>query len=339
MRAAHAGLVTRAEHLLHNSVSARTHQTYSSACRAYVALCHRLQLQAWPPTEYQLILFLAYLSSTSRADGKAPVRAKSLRVYLHAVGTYAEQSGHINPLRNATRLWRVWQGIKRTEPQVAKRTRLPLTTDLVRFIASRTSLSSPRECMLLAAIAVATYGLMRSGELTRTSHNAESTLLWLDIAFMRDDKSLCDKSSATSMQQAQQLLVTLRSSKADVERQGVTICIAASLPVQCLLRHALLQTLPLRSDKPVFSLRISDQALTRHDLVTFMRSKLRQSEQWASKAHMFSGHSFRRGGATSLSQAGVPESMIRTLGRWTSDCVRLYVQSDHSSIASASRRM
>ena len=35
----------------------------------------------------------------------------------------------------------------------------------------------------------------------------------------------------------------------------------------------------------------------------------------------FSGHSFRKGGAQSLYDAGVPLEMIRDIGRWKSDIV------------------
>jgi hypothetical protein len=40
---------------------------------------------------------------------------------------------------------------------------------------------------------------------------------------------------------------------------------------------------------------------------------------------MYHGHSFRRGGATSLANRGVPDSVIQILGRWLSDCYKLYI--------------
>ena len=45
----------------------------------------------------------------------------------------------------------------------------------------------------------------------------------------------------------------------------------------------------------------------------------------------FSGHSFRRGGASALLHAGVPEATIASHGRWTSPAVRGYFDTQHSS--------
>ena len=42
--------------------------------------------------------------------------------------------------------------------------------------------------------------------------------------------------------------------------------------------------------------------------------------------HQFGTHSYRIGGATALFAAGADETVIRTLGRWSSDCYRLYVR-------------
>ena len=40
----------------------------------------------------------------------------------------------------------------------------------------------------------------------------------------------------------------------------------------------------------------------------------------------FGTHSLRIGGATALFAAGADETVIRTMGRWSSDCYRLYVR-------------
>ena len=40
----------------------------------------------------------------------------------------------------------------------------------------------------------------------------------------------------------------------------------------------------------------------------------------------FGAHSIRIGGATALFQAGADPCVIRTMGRWSSDCYRLYVR-------------
>lgn len=48
-----------------------------------------------------------------------------------------------------------------------------------------------------------------------------------------------------------------------------------------------------------------------------------------------SGHSMRKGFATSCSSAKVPDHVIQTIGRWSSDCYKLYIETPKSVIANA----
>jgi hypothetical protein len=49
-------------------------------------------------------------------------------------------------------------------------------------------------------------------------------------------------------------------------------------------------------------------------------------------------HSLRIGGATALFAAGASETVIRTMGRWSSDCFRIYVRACVGQCADWSRR-
>ena len=51
----------------------------------------------------------------------------------------------------------------------------------------------------------------------------------------------------------------------------------------------------------------------------------------------FGTHSLRIGGATALFAAGADETVIRTMGRWSSDCYRLYVRACFESTLKWSR--
>ena len=54
--------------------------------------------------------------------------------------------------------------------------------------------------------------------------------------------------------------------------------------------------------------------------------------------HQFGTHSYRIGGATALFQAGADPLVIRTMGRWSSDCYRLYVRACFASTLDWSKR-
>ena len=52
----------------------------------------------------------------------------------------------------------------------------------------------------------------------------------------------------------------------------------------------------------------------------------------------FGSHSYRIGGATALFAAGANETVIRTMGRWSSDLHRLYVRACFEQCVDWTRR-
>ena len=52
----------------------------------------------------------------------------------------------------------------------------------------------------------------------------------------------------------------------------------------------------------------------------------------------YTGHSFRRGAATSARLAGLSDQVIQLLGRWKSTCYRLYIDTPPEWIHNASSR-
>lgn len=74
------------------------------------------------------------------------------------------------------------------------------------------------------------------------------------------------------------------------------------------------------STSPLFAL-YDGAALTRHGFLSFTSSRLRTGQ---CLAH-YSRHSFRIGGATSAANAAIPDHLVKTIGRWSSDCYQCYI--------------
>ena len=88
------------------------------------------------------------------------------------------------------------------------------------------------------------------------------------------------------------------------------------------------------SEGPLFTL--SDgRPLTRRQLSSTVQSILHSAGYTGS----YSGHSFRIGAATTAATRGVPDHLIKTLGRWSSDAYQIYIRTPVSSIIHVSRQL
>lgn len=126
---------------------------------------------------------------------------------------------------------------------------------------------------------------------------------------------------------------SLPSSKTDPFRRGVTIAIAAADDDACAVRSLryLFTTFPSAATDPLFN---PGKPFTRHLVAQELRRILRYL---GFKGH-YSGHSFRRGAATSARESGLSEDEIQLLGRWKSDSYKLYIVANPAYILNASRR-
>ena len=130
------------------------------------------------------------------------------------------------------------------------------------------------------------------------------------------------------------LFLVLPASKTDPFCQGVTLIISAATDDACAVKSLrnLFERFPKAYYQPLFATCAG----------TFSRSYITRQLQEGICAlgyeGNYTGHSFRRGAATSARLAGLSEEEIQLLGRWKSNSYRLYIEIHPDWIHNASCR-
>lgn len=134
----------------------------------------------------------------------------------------------------------------------------------------------------------------------------------------------------------QYMSVKIKVSKTDPFRTGHTIYIGATnLPVCPVKSMKTYLSAKTGTQGPLFQY-TSGKSLTRNDLIGETRHLLSSAGLVSS---IYAGHSFRIGAATTAALAGLPPWLIKTLGRWSSDCYERYIQCPNSLITEVSSKL
>ena len=223
-----------------------------------------------------------------------------------------------DPFRDAPLLHVLLRGIKRSVG-LSSKLRLPITMSLLwklnSELAQAPDILPHDKLMLWSAFTLAFFAFLRSSEFTSpsTSHfNALSHLSASDISFTSDGS----------------ISLHLKSSKTDPYRQGCSVLIAPSGHSVCAVRaiKKYMAHHPLNPDGPFYIFQ-SGLYLTRSQVTSTLPLLLNRLNI---PTELYASHSFRIRAATTAAEAGLPLWLIQTLGRWSSNCVALYVRTPSS---------
>jgi hypothetical protein len=130
------------------------------------------------------------------------------------------------------------------------------------------------------------------------------------------------------------MFVRIKESKTDPFRAGQTITIGSSNTPLCpvLAMENYLALRPTTLVGPLFVNSLG-KPLTKQEVTRKTRQLLSQAGFQASN---FAGHSYRIGAATTAASAKLPSWLIKTLGRWSSDCYERYIQTPPSTLLNVS---
>ena len=251
------------------------------------------------------------------------LKAESIKVYLAGIQSLHLENGFLSPLSNCLRLERVLRGIKRTQRH-GQRQRLPITFSVLRRIHGILNLSIFDDALFWAACCTGFYGFLRSGEFTTKTKtfDPETNLALSDIKVDRYIEPTV-------------LLVSIKCSKTDPFRKGYTLRLGVSRSEVCAVK-AVLHYLHMRGggEGPLFQHQ-NGLPLTRSKLTFWLREAVPR----AGLQGNYSGHSFRIGAASTAAEAGVPDHLIKTMGRWTSNAYQLYIHTPPEVLVTMAARM
>jgi hypothetical protein len=284
-----------------------------------------------------------------------PAAHTTIRRYLAALNTAHEVVGLTAPTRghasHSTRVERVYKGIKREQGSTSKRVRRPITTSLLRQMLPLLDLSQHTDRLVWAAMCTATCGLLRLGEVTVKSHYAaRRTLRLQDLIFTCTSGLLVPAFTsphtinAIPVSDIDHASLFVPASKTDPFSKGIKVIISSPLALHAL--HGLLSShnVPAPASatqsardpsSPLFS-HADGAALQSSTVINTTRALLAGLHLNPAE---YAGHSFRKGGATSLAAIGTPDHIIQTMGRWSSDSYRLYIELPIQHLIHASQHM
>ena len=329
-------LLQRAEHYMDQAVSKSTHRMYHSAWDTFVrftVMYGMVDILECPDyvREQGMIAFIIFCAE------QLSLTHNSIKSYLCAIKYfYSRQSLIRDPFlyENGTPFTKfrlVLKGISRTN-SVSRVKRDPITPEILKAMISILQvgfLGKYLDIMYQAIFLSAFHGFLRCGEFTSPTAIFDST-----HGLTRADIKVQGAGPHRILQ------IHLRYSKTDPTGQGVVVQLFPLHTVLCPVQ-AVEEYLPLRESlggdslTPFFMMP-SHLPLTRCDFALHLGQVLQCIG--LGQAYI-RPHSFRIGAATAAAKAGVPDHLIKTLGRWSSDSYQRYIRTPSSRLASAQRAM
>lgn len=298
--------------------SAATKDTYESGLKNYLRTCASMGVQPYPVDETKLMAFCAFVHE------KEGLRTSTLRSYVAAVTYHERLSGRPDPKGEGHLLKLLLAGCARLDVDAGLGTKRAnaITHPILSTLIGSLDLRRREDLRLAAFMTLAYHGAFRASELVATAANG-TRAVWGDVA-----------PSLNLGLNRRYFLFQQKISK--TKQMGPTIqipiCITGKPTCPGLLLTAYLKSLPSANRAaaaPLFSNK-DGSAYTYQSAMSDMRTAL---SRCGYDPRGYSTHSFRVGLTTDAAMAGLPETKIKMLGRWTSEAYRIYIRADPGALA------
>lgn len=288
-----------------------TKRSYSTHLRSYLEFCAFTGLPPLPISALSATRYIAYLSPR--------LQFSSITKYLNIIRLLCLESDQPNPLPSWP-VTAVLRGVKRVKGDT-RHWKLPITPHILLRIRGQVHSHQPMDVTLWACYTTAFFSMLRT-----------SNLLPNAVSNFDPTKQLCrgDLSFHPGG-----ILLTIKWSKTIQYRERVH-----QIPLPYIAGHplcpvtALYTLLRLGPNLPPSTPLFAFPNLTGITVLTrpiFDRQLHRHLTGCGLDTAQYSGHSFRRGGATWAFEAGLPGEMVQVLGGWASESYKVYLTLDNSA--------
>ncbi len=275
--------------------------------KLYKGFCQYFKIQESPATTDHLTRFAEFLSRKFQD-------ADSVRAYISGIKFWHIWQGHdTQAFQHKSIEWMI-KGIARKKQHIPKQV-LPIDIGILKKFREHLDLRAQEDRTYWALFLLAFFLMARKSNLvpdTEKGFDGKKQLVKKDI--MVTDRAL---------------LVTIKWSKTIQfgKREHVVPILATGGNDLCPVRayREMAQGQKEGGNHPVFTILTKGK----RKIVTY-RNYQNKIKQLITKIGLnpiqYSSHSFRRGGASHASSAGVPYEMIKLMGDWKSDSVQRYIQ-------------
>ena len=302
-----------------NSLNESSKTSYKSKFNIFKKFLQEYKLTIYNVDESTLIAFVVYRANNN-------ITYATIKHDLFAIQSSLFDWNVKIYVSSMQVLEKVMHGIKRTQNVKSKKAeKLPITLDILEkmfeHLPSKTDVYTQ---IYRSAFSIALFAMLRCGEFTNTSQ--QTVMRIRHITFQQNGNK-----------ENYAMKIFLPASKTDIFRQGVTLTIPCNCeqckicPVHETLRLIELykkHSLPCKPECPLFQFP-NGNILNRNDvrkMLKFLCNEINVKEE------SFSGHSFRKGGATSLALNKAPDWVIQLLGRWKSSSYKRYIKTPEDHI-------
>ena len=274
-----------------------------SGIRTWFYFCVYFKFPARPATRESLVPFLQLMSITVTYEHLKHLLS-AIKFYHQAIGeTFPDHDFDVN---------NTLHGLKRELSHTVFQA-LPITPSILRSLFAGLNMSKPKDLALWCSYLVTFFCLFRKSNSVPKSSKQMDMKRTLQRKHIRVDLAAnivyVHVTFSKTIQFGQRDLIIPIPGNED----------AALDPVRHL--HALFELCPCPQDSPAFTYSATS-CITYSAFTTSLKQLLQKAGHNPS---LFSGHSFRRGGATLLYNLGATILQIQASGDWSSQCFARYL--------------